>query len=205
MSPQRGTSSEDNAPLSFPDAVAWSAWLKKHHASSMGVWLRLAKKGKTKRLLTYADALEVALAWGWIDGQKRANDGDSWLQRFTPRTARSGWSKINREKAKALIDSGRMHAPGLAEVERAKADGRWEAAYDSARTSTVPEDLQKALAANPRAKSFFAKLNGANRYAVLYRVQTPRKAETRARRVEQLVAMLARGETIHPQRQRGVK
>ena len=205
MSPQRRTSSEHNAALSFPDAAAWSAWLKKHHASSMGVWLRLAKKGKTKRLVTYPDALEAALAWGWIDGQKRANDGGSWLQRFTPRTARSGWSKINREKAKALIDSGRMHAPGLAEVERAKADGRWEAAYDSARTSTVPEDLQKALEANRRAKSFFAKLNGANRYAVLYRVQTAKKAETRARRVEQLVAMLARGETIHPQRERGVK
>ncbi len=145
-----------------------------------------------------AEALEVALAWGWIDAQKRAHDDSWWLQRFTPRGPRSMWSKINREKALALIAAGEMKPPGMAEVERARRDGRWDSAYDSPSRASVPDDLAAALAASPRARAFFATLDSANRYAVLYRVQTARKAETRARRIAQLVAMLARHEKLHP-------
>src|SRR5262249_1065240 len=137
--------------------------------------------------LTYASALDVALAWGWIDSQKQALDETAWLQRFTPRTPRSPWSKINRAKAEALIANGRMEAPGLAEVERAKGDGRWERAYDGARTSTIPSDLAEAFARNPRARAFFEKLDAANRYAILYRVTTAKRPETRAQRIATLV------------------
>jgi len=160
--------------------------------------LRLAK-GK-RGALTYAQALEVALAWGWIDGQKRALDASAWLQRFTPRAARSPWSKINRAKAEALIAAGNMRPAGLREVERAKRDGRWERAYDGARTAGVPADLAAALARAPRARRFFDALDAANRYAILYRVQTAKKPETRAERIARFVAMCARGETIHPPR-----
>jgi uncharacterized protein YdeI (YjbR/CyaY-like superfamily) len=198
------TSAHDE-PLSFADANAWSRWLAKNHASSRGVWLLLAKKGADTKRVAYREALDAALAWGWIDAQKRSHDERSWLQRFTPRTTRSAWSKVNRERVAALTDAGKMHPAGLAEVERAKADGRWAAAYDSAKTSTVPSDLAEALAANPRAQRFFATVNAANRYAVLYRVQTAKKPETRARRIALLVAMLARGETIHPQRSGAAK
>jgi uncharacterized protein YdeI (YjbR/CyaY-like superfamily) len=189
-------------PLRFRTASEWDGWLRRHHASSVGEWLSLAKKGSADSSLTYAEAIEVALAWGWIDGQKRAGDGSSWLQRFTPRSARSIWSKINREKAMALIAAGRMQPPGLAEVERAKKDGRWESAYDGARTSTVPPDLAAALERHSRAASFFAGLDAGNRYAILWRVQTAKKPETRARRIAEYVAMCARGETIHPPRKR---
>jgi uncharacterized protein YdeI (YjbR/CyaY-like superfamily) len=178
----------------------WHAWLAAHHASATGVLLAITKKGAPPPALSYSVALDVALAWGWIDGQKRAHDAHVWLQRFTPRRARSGWSKLNRARAEALIRAGTMRPSGLAEVERAKKDGRWAAAYDSARTSRVPADLAAALAANRRAAAFFATLDAANRYAILYRVQTAKKAETRAARIAKFVAMLARHETLHPKR-----
>lgn len=190
----------DDPTLTFADGALWARWLAANHASSRGVWLALAKKGAAHATVTYAEALDEALAWGWIDGQKRPQDESVWLQRFTPRKARSPWSKINRDKVAVLTRAGRMEAPGIAEVERAKSDGRWEAAYDSAKTSTVPEDLAAALAASPRAQSFFATVDAANRYAVLYRVQTAKKPETRAKRIADFVAMLARGETLHPKR-----
>ena len=195
----------DDPTLSFADATLWARWLAENHASSRGVWLALAKKGASHATVTYVEALDEALAWGWIDSQKRPQDESVFLQRFSPRQARSPWSKINREKVAVLTKAGRMEAPGLAEVERAKSDGRWEAAYDSAKTSTVPEDLAEAFAASPGAKSFFATVDAANRYAVLYRVQTAKKPETRARRIAELVAMLARGETIHPMKAPRVK
>jgi uncharacterized protein YdeI (YjbR/CyaY-like superfamily) len=187
--------------VSFATPRAWSDWLQAHHASSRGVWLKLAKKGSKSTSLTYPAALEVALAWGWIDGQKNKLDDAWWLQRFTPRTAKSPWSKINRAKAENLIASGKMQATGLAEVERAKRDGRWERAYDGARSSTVPADLAAAFARNARARAFFDTLDGANRYAILYRVQTAKKPETRAERIARFVAMCAKHETIHPRRQ----
>ncbi len=190
----------DDPTLTFADGALWARWLAANHASSKGVWLALAKKGAAHATVTYAEALDEALAWGWIDGQKRPQDESVWLQRFTPRKARSPWSKINRDKVAVLTRAGRMEAPGIAEVERAKSDGRWEAAYDSAKTSTVPEDLAAALAASPRAQSFFATVDAANRYAVLHRVQTAKKPETRAKRIADFVAMLARGETLHPKR-----
>ena len=158
---------------------------------------RIAKRGANEPSVTYPEAVEVALCWGWIDGQKKSLDDQHYLQRFTPRRARSVWSKINVEKVQALIEAGRMQPAGQAQIDAAKADGRWERAYDGARTSTVPEDLQAALEAEPAAKALFATINASNRYAILWRIQTAAKAETRARRIEQLVAMLARGETIH--------
>ena len=184
-------------PVRFATQRAFETWLRKHHASSDGTWLLFAKIGADKPTVTYPQAIEVALCWGWIDGQKKALDEQHWLQRFTPRRARSLWSKINRDKAEALIAAGRMQPAGQAEIARAKADGRWDAAYDGARTSTVPDDLQAALDAEPTAKAFFTTLNATNRYAVLWRVQTAKKAETRAKRIATLVAMLARGEKIH--------
>ncbi len=185
--------------LEFSCAADWSAWLKTNHASSQGVLLRIAKKG-AKKAITYAEALDAVLAWGWIDSQKRALDAEAWLQRFSPRKANSPWSKINRGKAEALIAAGMIEAPGLAEVERAKRNGRWERAYDGARTSSVPKDLAAALSRNDRARAFFEALDGANRYAILYRVQTAKTQETRAERIERFVAMCARHETLHPQR-----
>ena len=195
------TQTKDLPAISFATARAWSEWLEAHHASSRGVWLKLAKKAANSTSLTYPSALDVALAWGWIDGQKNKFDDAWWLQRFTPRTTKSPWSKINRAKAEALIASGKMEAPGLAEIERAKRDGRWERAYDGARASSVPADLAAAFARNARARAFFAALDGANRYAILYRVQTAKKPEARAERIAQFVEMCARQETIHPRRQ----
>lgn len=187
---------EPSATL-FKSARAFETWLKKHHATSDGLWLKIAKRGANEPGVTYAEAVEIALCWGWIDGQKKGLDDQHFLQRFTPRRVRSTWSKINVDKVAALIESGRMQAPGLAQVEAAKADGRWAQAYDGARTSAVPEDLSAALQAQPKAAAFFATINAANRYAVLWRIQTAVKAETRAKRIAQLVDMLARGETIH--------
>jgi len=201
---QNGTTAQDLPAVSFATARAWGAWLRAHHASSRGVWLKLAKKGSSSTSLTYPSALAVALAWGWIDGQKNKFDDAWWLQRFTPRTPKSPWSKINRAKAEALIASGSMEAPGLAEVERAKRDGRWERAYDGARSSSVPADLAAALARNARARAFFEALDAANRYAILYRVQTAKKPETRAERIARFVAMCAKHETIHPRRRGSV-
>ncbi|MDR7298925.1 uncharacterized protein YdeI (YjbR/CyaY-like superfamily) [Pelomonas aquatica] len=197
MPAAKPTSPPDAAPALFKNAKAFETWLKKHHATSDGLWLKIAKKGATEPSVTYPEAVEVALCWGWIDGQKKSFDDQHFLQRFTPRRARSVWSKINVDKVAALLEAGRMQAPGLAQVEAAKADGRWAQAYDGARTSTVPEDLQAALDAEPKAKAFFATLNATNRYAVLWRIQTAARPETRARRVEQLVAMLAREEALH--------
>jgi len=159
--------------------------------------MRIAKKGSGTKSITYADALEVALCHGWIDAQKRAESEHAWLQRFMPRAKKSIWSKINREKALALIASGRMKHSGLEEVERAKEDGRWEAAYDSPKTATAHPDFQRALDGNPRAKAFFKTLSATNRYALLWRIQTAKKPETRARRIHTFIEMLEKGETIH--------
>jgi len=180
------------------DAPAWSAWLEKHHAASPGIWLRIAKKDSGLKSVSYAEALEAALVHGWIDGQKKSFDEESWLQRLTPRGERSIWSKINREKAEALIASGRMKPAGLAAVEQARQNGRWEAAYDRQGAATVPDDLQAALDESPRAKAFFATLNSVNRYAILFRIQTVKKAETRARKIQQFVKMLEEEQKIHP-------
>ena len=185
--------------LTVADRAAWRAWLTEHHGDDRGVWLTLAKKGAAAPTsLTYDEALEEALCHGWIDGQIRGGDKDSYRQRFTPRTPRSGWSKRNVAIAERLMAEGRMQAPGLAAVERAKADGRWDAAYAGAASIEVPADLAAALESNPAARTMFENLNGRNRYAVLYRIETAKRAETRSRRIEQFVAMLARGETIYP-------
>lgn len=178
-----------------PDEL--EAWLEENHASSQGVWLKIAKKGVTEPSVTYAEALELALCFGWIDSQKRGFDETHFLQRFTPRRPRGRWSKINREKAEALVEAGKVRPAGLAEVEAAKADGRWEAAYEGQRTARVPPDLQRELDANPAAAEFFASLNSANRYAIVYRLDEAKKPETRERRLRKFVAMLERGEKIH--------
>ena len=196
MSPAKEPRPEQPVIL-FEAPDDWTAWLEENHASSPGVWMRIAKKGSGLKSATYDEALEVALCYGWIDGQKKTYDERSFLQKFTRRGARSLWSKINRGKVEKLIESGRMRPPGLAEVERAKQDGRWELAYDSYRTMTVPDDLQAALDAHPKAKEFFATLDRTNRYGVLFRVQTAKKPETRAKRIRDLVAMLERGEKLH--------
>jgi uncharacterized protein YdeI (YjbR/CyaY-like superfamily) len=184
--------------LAFASAAAFEAWLAAEHERSPGLWLKIARRETGAATVTYAEALDVALCHGWIDGQKaKAGEEGWWLQRFTPRRARSRWSKVNREKAQALIAAGRMRPAGLAEVERAQADGRWEAAYAGSRTATVPEDLQAALDADPQATEAFAGLDAANRYAILYRVQDAKRPATRSARIEKFVAMLARGETLH--------
>ena len=182
----------------FADAAAWERWLERHPQSS-GVWLKIAKKDAGIPSVTYAEALDVALCHGWIDGQKKGLDAQFFLQRFTPRRARSTWSKINVAKIDVLTAAGRMWPAGLREVEAAKADGRWDAAYDGAKSMDVPHELSKALALakNRKAKAFFDALDKTNRYAVCWRVQTAVKPETKLARVEKLVAMLARGEKIH--------
>jgi len=190
----------DEVPeIAFASRADWAAWLARNHASSAGVWLLIAKKDGGARTVSYAEALDVALCYGWIDGRKGARDETHWLQRFSPRTARSKWSRINRDKAQALIDAGQMHPAGLREVERAKADGRWETAYAGQRIAEVPSDLAEALAANDAAREFFATLNGANRYAIIYRIHDAKRPQTRAQRIAKFVAMLADHQTIHPQ------
>jgi uncharacterized protein YdeI (YjbR/CyaY-like superfamily) len=184
--------------MSFESTDAWDAWLAAHHADSPGLWLKIAKKGAAGRTISYSEALDVALCHGWIDGQKGRYDDDYWLQRFTPRKPSSKWSKINTERVAALTASGRMRPAGLREVERAQADGRWEQAYESQSRVTVPEDLARALAANERARAFFATLDSANRYAILYRIGTAKKPETRAKRIDTFVAMLSEHKKIHP-------
>jgi uncharacterized protein YdeI (YjbR/CyaY-like superfamily) len=184
--------------LHVPDAAAWRAWLKEHHADSPGVWLLIARKGAAQGSVSYDEALDEALCFGWIDGQKGSHDDSAWRQKFTPRGPRSVWSKRNRARAEALIASGRMTPAGAAAVELAKADGRWAAAYDSPSTAAVPDDLQAELDAHPEAKAFFATLDAANRYAILWRLQTAKKPETRARRLAQFVGMLERHEVLHP-------
>jgi uncharacterized protein YdeI (YjbR/CyaY-like superfamily) len=184
--------------FTFENQKEWETWLDRNGSSSSGVWLRLAKKASGHSTVSYAEAVETALCFGWIDGQKRTENEHFWLQRFTPRTAKSIWSKINKAKAEALIAAGRMRPTGLREIDRAKQDGRWEAAYASPSNSTVPEDLQRALDANPRAKNFFSTLNSRNRYAILFRVQNAKKPETRARKIAQFVEMLGAGKMLHP-------
>ena len=193
-SPERGI---DFPKSLFKTKEDWAAWLDKNHCESTGLWLQIAKKGSRLQSVTYGEALEVALCYGWIDGQKRPQDEEIWLQRFLPRSARSVWSKINREKAASLIRSGDMKPAGLAAVEQAKQSGRWESAYDSPRGAVVPSDFQSALDANPKAKTFFGTLDKANRYAVLWRIQTVKKPETRVRKIAQFIGMLERKEKIH--------
>jgi uncharacterized protein YdeI (YjbR/CyaY-like superfamily) len=188
--------------IAFASPEAWESWLTTASDGSAGVWLKLAKKGCAETTVTYAEALDVALCFGWIDGQKRPLSGDFWLQRFTPRTPRSKWSKINRDRAESLIAAGRMRPAGLREVEAARADGRWAAAYEAQSTATVPEDLQRALDEDEIAAAFFATLDRANRYAVLYRINEAKKPETRAARVAKFVAMLHDHQTLHPPRGR---
>ena len=183
--------------MEFTSAAAFERWLRAQHEKSAGIWLRLMKKSSDQPGVSYAQALELALSYGWIDGQTKRHDAHSWLRKFVPRGARSIWSKINRAKALALIAEKRMQPAGLVQVERAKKDGRWQAAYDSARNAKPPADFAAALAASAQASAFFATLSGANRYAVLFRVQAPKKPETRARKIRELVAMLERGEKIH--------
>jgi len=182
----------------FADRTAFREWLSEHHFLQRGLWLQIAKAASPLQSVSYDEALDIALSFGWIDGQKRSHDAESFLQKFTPRQKRSPWSKRNRERAERLTEAGEMHSAGLAAVEAAKADGRWDRAYDSPGTMTVPADLQAALDDHPEARAFFETLKGANRYAILYRIQTAVKPETRARRIAQFVAMLGRRETLHP-------
>jgi len=193
---------EDLPVLGFADPAAWESWLAGQHATSPGIWLKIVKKKGAATAgpgVSYPEALAVALCYGWIDGQKARLDDDYWLQRFTPRRPGSRWSKANTEKTAELIEAGRMQPAGLREVERARADGRWDAAYAGQRTMGVPPDLEYALAGNDAARAFFATLSGVNRYAILYRIADARRPQTRARRIEKYVAMLAAHETIHPQ------
>jgi uncharacterized protein YdeI (YjbR/CyaY-like superfamily) len=190
----------DPSPLVVVNAGAWRRWLDTHHAESTGVWLLLSKQGTTHPTsLTYDEALEEALRHGWIDGQLRRGNETTYSRRFTPRRAGSAWSKRNVAIVERLISEGRMHPAGLAEVERAQADGRWDAAYAGSKHIEVPADFAAALRADPRAQAMFQKLSSRNRYAFLYRIETAKRADTRSRRIGQFVEMLARGETIHPE------
>ena len=184
--------------LAFGSPQSWRDWLAEHHQASSGLWLKIAKKGTDTQSVSYAEAIDGALCYGWIDGQKGKLDDDYWLQRFTPRKSRSRWSKINREKAERLIAEGLMQPAGLREVEAARADGRWDAAYEGQATAAVPSDLARELDLNPVAKEFFATLSSANRYAILYRIQDAKRPQTRANRIAKYVAMLNEHKTIHP-------
>jgi len=184
--------------LSFANQADWDTWLAAHHADARGLWLKIAKQGAETPSVTYAEALESALCYGWIDGQKASLDDTHWLQKFTPRRPKSPWSRVNREKATALIASGKMRPAGLQRVEQAKADGRWDAAYEAQSTISVPDDLQRALEAQPAAKEFFGTLDSRNRFAILYRIQTAKKSATRAARIRTFVEMLAQREKLFP-------
>lgn len=191
-------SEPDASILTFERQQAWEDWLSQNHSKVPGVWLRLAKKGSATCTLTHAEALETALCFGWIDAQKTPENAEAWLQRFTPRGKRSIWSRINCQKATALSECGRMRESGLKEILRARQDGRWERAYDSPRSATIPEDLHAALEKSPKAKAFFATLESRNRYAILFRIQTVTKAETRARKIVEFIVMLEKHQKIHP-------
>ncbi len=194
--------------MSFATKKAWQTWLESHHATSPGVWLKLAKlsgggdggarAGASAKSVARTDALDVALCYGWIDGQAKGVDTISWLQKFVPRRPGSIWSKINREKVEALIKSGEMRLAGLAEIEKAKQNGRWDAAYEGPRAAQVPADLQAALDRNAKAAAFFTTISSRNRYAILFRIHQAKKAETRVRRIDEFVRMLERHETIYP-------
>jgi uncharacterized protein YdeI (YjbR/CyaY-like superfamily) len=186
--------------LPFETAAAFERWLAKQHRSATVVWIKHAKKGTGMASITWSEAVDVALCYGWIDGQSKSLDDRHFVQRYTPRRGASVWSKLNRERVARLIAAGRMQSAGLAEIERAKADGRWEAAYDSPKTAAVPEDLARALAKRPAAKAAFATLDATNRYAILHRLMTAKQPETRARRLATFVEMLEAGKTLHPRR-----
>lgn len=188
----------DLPTLAFPTPDDWDAWLAGNHETADGIWIKTAKKASGIPTVAYPEVLDIAISYGWIDGQRKALDDTWFLQKFTPRRPRSRWSKINRDKALALIESGRMKPAGLREVERAKADGRWDAAYDSPRNIAVPPDLQSELDADPGAREFFEGLSSQNRYAILYRLQDAKRPETRARRLAQFVQMLKERRTLHP-------
>jgi uncharacterized protein YdeI (YjbR/CyaY-like superfamily) len=184
--------------LLFENRQRWEAWLEEHHTETKGIWLKIAKKGSNIPSVNYAEVLESALCYGWIDGQKAPWDDQFWLQKFTPRRAKSKWSKINRDKAEALIAAGRMQPAGYRQIELAKEDGRWEAAYEPQSRITIPEDFQSELDKYPRAKDFFSTLNRVNRYAILYRIQGAKKPETRAALIKRFIDMLAKGEKLYP-------
>ena len=186
-----------NDAVAFDSAADWETWLEAHHDQASECWLKIARKDSPHVTVTHAEALDVALCFGWIDARREKLDADFFLQRFTSRRPRSAWSKVNRTKVETLTAAGRMRPAGLAEVERAKADGRWDAAYDGQAAMTVPEDLQRELDARPDAAAFFAGLSSQNRYSILYRLQDAKRPETRARRLAKFVAMLEAGETIY--------
>lgn len=189
---------KDGRPiLAFASQAEWDAWLEREHAASDGVWLKFAKKGSGVPSVVYVEAVEVALCYGWIDSLTKSIDERFYLQKFTPRRARSKWSKVNRERIEALTKQGRMRPAGLAQVELAKADGRWEAAYSSPASMTMPADLQAALDGNPQAAEFWERLNKSNRYAIVYQLEDAKKPETRERRLAKFVGMLERGEKLY--------
>ncbi len=183
--------------ISFASAAEWEHWLEENHAGSDGLWIKMAKKETGYASVNHAQALEVALCFGWIDGQRLKFDGTYFLQKFTPRRAKSTWSRVNQDKVAALTSQGKMREAGLQEVDRAKADGRWAAAYESQSKMTVPDDFQAALDKNPAAQVFFDQLNSVNRYAILYRVTTAKKADTRQTRIEKFIAMLNEGKKLY--------
>ncbi|HKS23323.1 MAG TPA: YdeI/OmpD-associated family protein [Thermoanaerobaculia bacterium] len=187
----------DLPTLPFANQQKWADWLAKHHDKSTGVWLKLAKKNTGITSITYEEALDIALCYGWIDGQKGSFDDQYWLQKFTPRGPKSIWSKINTEKVERLITSGDMKPAGLRAIELAKQDGRWDAAYASQKSISVPEDFRSALDRNKKAKAFFATLNSANRYAILFRIHNAKKPETRAKKIQQLIEMLENHQKLH--------
>lgn len=193
----RKTAIDDDPVLFFADSAAFEAWLQSHHDVSQGVWLQHCKKGAARTSVTYAEALDVALCWGWIDGQKRTCDDETFLQRFSKRRPRSLWSAVNRDKVHALVAAGRMRPPGQRAVDDAKQEGRWDAAYAPVSFARTPDDLQAALDAVPAAAAFYAGLKSANRYAILHRLMTAKKPETRAARIQTFVDLCARGETLH--------
>ncbi len=189
----------DHMPImSFETQQGWEEWLKEHHAETKGIWLKIAKKEASTPSVSYAEALDSALCYGWIDGQKAAFDDKYWLQKFTPRTTKSIWSKVNCNKADALIAEGKMQPAGLRQVELAKSDGRWERAYESQSKITIPDDFQNALDNNPKAKDFFNTLDSANRYAFLFRIQAAKKPETRSAKIQKFVEMLNQQQKLHP-------
>jgi uncharacterized protein YdeI (YjbR/CyaY-like superfamily) len=187
----------DLAVMEFKTAEAWDSWLAKHHASSPGVWLKIAKKNTGVVTVNYPEVLDIAVSWGWIDGLRHKHDDVYFRQRMSPRKPRSRWSQLNRDRAEALIAAGTMHAAGQREVDAAKVDGRWDAAYAGSRTIEVPDDLARALRRNATARRAFEQLDSRNRYAILYRINDAKRPETRARRIEQFVTMLAEGRTIY--------
>src|SRR5580692_12952869 len=184
--------------LHFKSSADFQFWLEKNHAKSEGLWLRISKKDGGEKSLTYAEALDQALCHGWIDGQKKSFDKLSWLQKFTPRRPKSGWSKINTQHVERLINAGTMAPAGMEAVEAAKADGRWETAYSSSRSASPPEDFLKELSKNKKAEAFFKTLNKANVYSIIYRLETAKKPETREKRMKTILAMMEQGKAFHP-------